>query len=96
MVTALGFAHEKELTAQPEQRWISVTERLPKEDDYRPCYGYEDGAVWWHNDMGLIGLGWYYTSTGKWAYNDESDRCEKCVENVIAWMQLPKWKGDVE
>ena len=87
---------EEQPTIQPKQRWIPVTERLPEEDDYRPCCGYEDGAVWWRNDMGLMGLGWYYPSTGKWAYYDESDRCEKCVGNVVEWMQLPKREGDAE
>lgn len=77
-------------TVTPEPHWIPVTERLPGEDDYKPCYGYEDGAVWWFNDMGLMGLGWYYPSTGKWAYYDESDRCDKCVGNVVAWMPLPE------
>ena len=47
--------------------WIPVTERYPEENDYRPCYGYEDGAVWWRNDTGLMGLGGYYQATDKWA-----------------------------
>ena len=34
------------LEKQEQDRWIPVTERLPEEDDYRPCYGYDDGAVW--------------------------------------------------
>ena len=79
----------QEILDTQTQRWIPVTERLPGEDDYKPCYGYEDGAVWWLNDMGLMGLGWYYPSTGKWAYYDESDGCDKCVGNVVAWMSLP-------
>ena len=80
-------------SVQPEQRWIPVTESLPREDDYRPCYGYEDGAVWWRNDMGLMGLGWYYPSTGMWAYYDELERCDKGVGNVVAWMPLPEPMG---
>lgn len=74
--------------------WTPVTERYPEENDYGPCYGYEDGAVWWRNDTGLMGLGWYYQSTDKWAYYDELDRCEKCVGNVVEWMPLPEpYKG---
>ena len=84
------IAIDKLPSAQPEQRWIPVTESLPREDDYRPCYGYEDGAVWWRNDMGLMGLGWYYPSTGMWAYYDELERCDKGVGNVVAWMHLPE------
>lgn len=80
----------QEILDTQTQRWIPVTERLPGEDDYRPCYGYEDGAVWWVNDIGQMGLGWYYPSTGKWAYYDESDGCDKCVGNVVAWMPLPE------
>ena len=82
-------------TVTPEPHWIPVTERLPGEDDYRPCYGYEDGAVWWLNDMGLMGLGWYYPSTGKWAYYNESSGCEDRVGNVVAWTHLPKlYRGE--
>ena len=78
------------LKKQEEDRWISVTERLPKEDDYKPCYGYEDGAVWWLNDIGMMGLGWYYTSTENWAFYDEITHAEGIVGNVIAWRQLPE------
>lgn len=71
-------------------QWIPVSERLPKDDDYRPCYGHDDGVVWWANDMGIIGLGWYYNSTGQWAYNDEVTHSEQSVGKVHAWMPLPK------
>ena len=78
------------LKKQEENRWISVTERLPKEDDYKPCYGYDDGAVWWLNDIGMMGLGWYYTSTENWAFYDENTHEEGIVGNVIAWRPLPE------
>lgn len=70
--------------------WIPCSERLPEEDDYRPCYEYDDGVVWWVNDIGQMGLGWYYSSTGTWAYYDGINGCEKRVGNVIAWMPLPE------
>lgn len=78
------------LKKQEEDRWISVTERLPKEDDYKPCYGYDDGAVWWLNDIGMMGLGWYYTSTENWAFYDEIAHVEGIAGNVIAWRPLPE------
>ena len=78
------------LKKQEEDRWVSVTERLPKEDDYKPCYGYDDGAVWWLNDIGMMGLGWYYTSTENWAFYDEITHVEGIVGNVIAWRPLPE------
>ena len=34
MVIALGFAHEKELTAQSKQQWIPVKENGPYPDDW--------------------------------------------------------------
>ena len=78
------------LKKQEQDRWIPVTERLPKEDDYKPCYGYDDGAVWWLNDIGMMGLGWYYTSTENWAFYDEITHVEGMVGNVIAWRPLPE------
>ena len=76
-------------------QWIPCSERLPEEDDYRPCYGHDDGVVWWVNDMGIIGLGWYYNSTGQWAYYDEITHSEQSVGKVLAWMPLPHaYKGD--
>lgn len=78
------------LKKQEEDKWVSVTERLPKEDDYKPCYGYDDGAVWWLNDIGMMGLGWYYTSTENWAFYDEITHVEGIVGNVIAWRPLPE------
>lgn len=78
------------LKKQEEDRWISVTDRLPKEDDYKPCYGYDDGAVWWLNDIGMMGLGWYYTSTENCAFYDEITHVEGIVGNVLAWRPLPE------
>ncbi len=78
------------LNAETGQDWIPVTERLPEDDDYRPCYGYDDGAVWWLNDIGMMGLGWYYTSTENWAFYDEITHVEGIVGNVIAWRPLPE------
>lgn len=78
------------LEKQEEDRWILATERLPKEDDYKPCYGYDDGAVWWLNDIGMMGLGWYYTSTENWAFYNENTHTEGIVGNVIAWRPLPE------
>lgn len=78
------------LEKQEQDRWIPVTERLPGEDDYRPCYEYDDGAVWWLNDIGIMGLGWYYTSTEKWAFYDETTHTEGVVGNVTAWRPLPE------
>ena len=82
-------------TEAKTEDWIPCSERLPKEDDYKPCYGYDDGAVWWLNDIGMMGLGWYYTSTENWAFYDEITHVEGIVGNVIAWCPLPEpFHGD--
>lgn len=73
--------------ARPQGEWIPVNERLPEEEDYRPCYGFEDGCVMWQTDNGDIGFGWYYNSTKCWSdINDNSIKTGK----VIAWQPLPK------
>ena len=64
--------------------WIPVSDRLPGESDYRPTYEVEDGAVLWTNDAGLVGMGYYYASTGEW-----SDVMDNGV-NVVAWARLPE------
>ncbi len=70
--------------------WISVSERLPEIDDYRPCTDHEwnDGAVLYCTDKGIMGLGWYYYSTKCWANLD--DRWIEQDGQVIAWMPLPE------
>ena len=65
-------------------RWISVTERLPKEEDYRSCHEASDGAVWYQTLDGEIGLGWYYASAESWRNLGEYK-----VDNVISWMPIP-------
>lgn len=67
--------------------WIPVSERLPKEEDYRPCYGLPDGCVMWQTDNGVIGFGWYYDSTKCW-----SDIYDHPITagKVIAWQPLPE------
>lgn len=67
--------------------WIPVSERMPKEEDYRPCYGFEDGCVMWQTDNGDIGFGWYYDSTKCWS--DIYDHPIK-TGKVIAWQPLPE------
>lgn len=77
------------IDAQPEQRWIPVTERLPKEDDYKSCIECLDGAVWYFTENGTIGLGYYYNSTKEWStiYDLKTDG------KVVAWMPLPEPYG---
>lgn len=67
--------------------WIPCSERLPKEEDYRPCYGLPDGCVMWQTDNGDIGFGWYYDSTKCWS--DIYDHPIK-TGKVISWMSLPE------
>jgi len=67
--------------------WIPVSKRLPKEEDYRPCYGLPDGCVMWQTDNGVVGFGWYYNSTKCW-----SDIYDHPITagKVIAWQPLPE------
>jgi hypothetical protein len=67
------------------QRWIPCSERLPKDDDYKPFSYYEDGVVFFCTKDGKVGFGWYYESTREWANEDDNT-----VGDVIAWMPLPE------
>ena len=90
-----AYQLEFERTTTPQEtRWIPVSERLPKDNDYHTCIENVDGAVIWCTDKGIIGLGWYYESTKKWGGLDDIF-LEKWGE-VIAWMPLPKAYREVE
>ena len=69
-----------------EQRWISCSERLPEEDDYKSCIECLDGAVWYFTENGTMGLGYYYKSTKEWSTTDDL----KTDGKVTAWMPLPE------
>ena len=73
-------------SAQPEQRWIPVSERLPEEDDYKSCIECLDGAVCYFTENGTMGLGYYYESTKEWSTTDDLETDGK----VVAWMPLPE------
>ena len=84
---------KKVLSERPQTGWILVSKRLPKEEDYRPCYGLPDGCVMWQTDNGVIGFGWYYNSTKCWS--DIYDHPIKAGK-VIAWMSLPEAYKEAE
>lgn len=82
-----GYEDAKKEFERHTGEWIPVSERMPKEEDYRPCYGLLDGCVMWQTDNGDIGFGWYYNSTKCWS--DIYDHPIKAGK-VIAWQPLPK------
>ena len=41
--------------------------KLSTEEDYKMCYEVGDGAVLWTNTDGMVGMGYYYVSTGNWS-----------------------------
>ena len=73
-------------TIKPEPQWIPCSERLPEDEDYHECMDCLDGAVWYCTDKGLIGLGYYYSSTKQWSTINDL----KPDGKVIAWMPLPE------
>lgn len=97
MLTIYGFEdteidEEAIVVIDNTPQWIPVSERLPKEEDYRPCVENPDGAVWWKDSKGNIGLGWYYDSTKAWA--DLNDRGPK--NEIVAWMRIPETEVEDE
>ena len=64
--------------------WISVSDRLPSEGDYRECHETWDGAVIWTNGYD-IGLGCYHNFTRNWA-----DIYDGYIDDVTHWMPLPE------
>ena len=77
--------HVKVTTAEPEQRWIPVSERLPEDGDYHDLCGTPDGAILWCKETGEVGVGWYYESTKNWC-----DLWDNGVKDIVAWMPLPE------
>ena len=68
--------------AQPEQRWIPVTERLPEEDEQVFVYLFDDSPY----------IAWF--CGGRW-HTEEFTLDED--EEPAAWMPLPeRWRGEGE
>lgn len=69
-------------SAQPEQRWISCSERLPDDTTYENHL-----VVVYCTKSGTVDVGWYEAFFQKW-WRLEPD--EEIREEVIAWMPLPQ------
>lgn len=96
-----NFAHYHLVTtpsAQAEQAWIPVSERLPEV--------YENAFHETWSDLVLVtvddGIQIRYTTDaclidGVWQWNIEDDYWKKVDGEVIAWMPLPEpYKGDTD
>jgi hypothetical protein len=86
---ALGCAVSSvgtQLPAEPEQRWIPCSERLPEL--------YKDVLVWYVNDYHIACLV-QIDNIKYWHF--ESSEMDSNIDNVMAWMPLPEpWKGGAE
>lgn len=72
----LGYAEGKK-DAQPEQRWIPCSEKLP-EDDVEVLVTDDSGGVQWLDIDRIL------------SYEDGSGRSWIYSQNPTAWMPLPK------
>lgn len=73
-------------SAQPEQRWIPCSERLP-EDEEEVIVSVRDDSG--DNTLDYSSCGWYACAGDFWVVDNEAN------ERVVAWMPLPKpWKGE--
>ena len=74
-------------SAQPEQRWIPVTERLPKYDDWQLVTILDESG---DTPYRYSDFGWYLEAAKCWVV-EAAQRTD-----IVAWMPLPKpWKGEV-
>ena len=82
--------------AQPEQRWIPVTEALPEEETdvlvTRTFLGCKDGSHGWNNHIPpstYVEVAQYFN--GEWtALSDEYKIARNRHTNPVAWMPLPE------
>lgn len=80
-------------SAQPEQLWIPVTERLPEEDHWLGGSGKQ------FSDEVLVSVA-NYDDEDIWTYISQTIDGEWTLElpshcKIIAWMPLPEpWKGE--
>lgn len=85
-----------ELEAQPEQRWIPVTERLPEERRYDDSdYVEPSDSVLVYTKYNTYYISRYWgnrTTKGETSYviPDWMDLDEYISDAVVAWMSLPK------
>ena len=84
-VTWIPLEHIEQLpSAQPEQRWIPCSKRVPEEDEQVLVYLHDSPYIAWID------------SNGEWNTEDFTlDKEEDREDEPIAWMPLPEpWKGE--